>query len=173
MISVLVAAGILAAAPAGPLWPIEIHSLAKVVRQEAARLGQPQTEVKEFVGGRKTLRADVNGDRRDELVVLFTLERGNFWAQYLTVLSSAGSPLATTEVSRKGVRAVDLDRTAGPIIQLTTKSYGPEDAMCCPSLPGHASYLIRGRHLREIKPPTAAVSRGTPPLVRRAHARHH
>jgi hypothetical protein len=173
MISALLGAGLLAAA-AGPLWPIEIHSLSQVIRKESTRLTRPQSPaVKEFIEGRKTLRADVNGDHREDLVVLFTLDRGDLWVQYLTVLSSTGFPLATTEVSRKGVRAVDLDRTLGPVIQLTTKRYRPEDAMCCPSLPGQASYVMRGRRLTEIKPSKAVASRESPPLVRRARTRHH
>jgi hypothetical protein len=173
MISALLGAGIIAAA-AGPLWPIEIHSLGKVIRGESARLTRPQgAVVKEFVDGRKILRADVNGDRHEDLVVLFTLDRGDLWVQYLTVLSSTGAPLATTEVSRKGFRSVDLDRAQGPVIQLTTKGYRPEDAKCCPSLPGSASYLLRGRRLSEIKPSSAIASRESPPLVRRARTRHH
>jgi len=169
VITALLGAGLLATAT--PLWPVELHALGKVVNKESARLAKPQVPVKEFVGGRKTLRADVNGDRREDLIVLFTLERGDLWVQYLTVLSSAGAPLATTEVSRKGVRAVDLAGTHGPVIQLSTKTYGPEDAQCCPTVPGRANYLLRGRHLGEMKPSAAAASRGSPPDVRRARGR--
>jgi hypothetical protein len=169
VISALLGAGLLAAAT--PLWPAELHALGKVVKQESARLAKPQVPVTEFLGGRKTLRADVNGDRREDLVVLFTLERGDLWVQYLTVLSGAGAPLATTEVSRKGVRAVDLADTHGSVIQLTTKTYAPDDKLCCPSTAGRASYLLRGRHLSQMKPSGAAASRVSPPIVRRAHGR--
>jgi hypothetical protein len=170
VIAALLGAGLLAAA-SGPLWPIELHALGKVIRKESARLAQPQAAVKEFAEGRKTLRADVNGDGREDLVVLFTLERKDLWVQYLTVLSSTGAPLATTEVSRKGVRTADLDRTFGSVVQLITKTYGPEDAKCCPSVSGRASYALRGHRLSEIKPSTAAFSRASPPRVRRAHTR--
>ena len=169
VITALLGAGLLAAAT--PLWPVELHALSKIVKQESTRLAKPQAPVKEFVEGRKTLRADVNGDRREDLIVLFTLERGDLWVQYLTVLSSAGAPLATAEVSRKGVRAVDLAGTHGPVIQLATKTYASGDALCCPSVPGRASYLFRGRHLGEIKPSSAAASRGSPSSVRRARGR--
>ena len=170
MITAIISAGLLAAV-SGPLWPIELHALGKVIKKESARLAQPQVPVKEFVEGRKTLRADVTGDGREDLLVLFTLERKDLWVQYLTVVSSAGAPLATAEVSRKGVRTVDLDRTFGSVIQLATKTYRPEDARCCPSVPGRASYALRGHRLREIKQSRAAASRGSPPLVRRAHTR--
>ncbi len=169
VIPVLFGAGLLMAAT-GPMWPIEIHTLGQVVRQQAARLAKPDLPVKEYVAGRKTLRADLNGDHRDDLAVLFTLERGDLWIQYLTVISSAGKPLATTEVSRVGVRAVDLDRAAGPVLELSTKTYGPADPSCCPSVLGRTAYFLKGRRLSEIKPPAAVASNGTP--LRHARRRH-
>ena len=146
MIPALLGAGLLAVTGV-PLWPIESHSLGQVIRQQSARLAKPDLPVKEYVAGRKTLRADLNGDRREDLAVLFTLERGDLWIQYLTVISSAGKALATTEVSRVGARAVDLDRAAGPVIELSTKTYGPGDRSCCPSVLGRTAYRLRGHRL--------------------------
>jgi hypothetical protein len=167
VIPALFGAGLLVAV-AGPLWPIEVQSLGQVVRQQSARLTKPGVAVKEYVEGRKTLRADLNGDHREDLAVLFTLERGNLWIQYLTVISSAGTPLATTEVSRKGVRAVDLDRAVGSTLDLSTKTYRPEDASCCPSVLGRTAYVLRGHRLNEIKAPAAVASTRAQPL---RHAR--
>jgi hypothetical protein len=169
MIPALFGAGLLAAV-AGPLWPIEIQSLGQVVRQQSARLAKTDLPVKEYVPGRKALRADLNGDHRDDLAVLFTLERGDLWIQYLTVISSAGKPLATTEVSRVSVRAVDLERAAGPVIELSTKTYAPEDRNCCPSVLGRTAYVLKGHRLKEIKAPAAVASNGPP--LRHARRRH-
>ena len=169
MIAALIGAGVLAATAATPLWPIETHALGKVIKKEAARLAQPHAQVQEFVAGRKTMRADVTGDGHEDLIVLFTLERGDLWVQYLTAISSAGAPLATAEVARKGVRAVDLDRTMGSLIQLTTKRYAPGDAACCPSQLSRATYALRGRRLKELKPPSLASARAAAPTTRRRH----
>jgi len=171
MIAALIGAGWLVTSAAAPLWPIELHALSKVIKKQAADLAGPKGNVQEFVGGRKTLRGDVTGDGREDLVVLFTLERGDLWVQYLAAISSAGTPLATAEVARKGGRAVDLDRTEGTLIQLTTKKYAPGDAACCPSLLARATYALKGRHLKELKPPLLASSRAAPPMTRRPHQR--
>lgn len=162
MIAALIGAGVFAATAGTPLWPIENHALGHVIKKEAARLAHPHLKVVEFVEGRKSLRADVTGDGREDLIVLFTLERGDVWVQYLAAISSAGAPLASAEVARKGARAVDLDRTAGTLIQLTTRRYASGDAACCPSLLGRATYALRGRQLKELKPSAAASSRSGP-----------
>ena len=169
MIPAVLGASLLVAT-AGPLWPVELQSLNQVIRQQSATLAKPGIPVKEYVEGRKTLRADLNGNHRDDLAVLFTLERGDLWIQYLTVISSAGKPLATTAVSRRGVRAVDLDRATGSVIELSTKTYRPEDATCCPSVLGHTAYRLRGHLLSEIKAPaTVASNESTPRHGRRRH----
>jgi hypothetical protein len=168
VIAALIGAGVLATtAAATPLWPIELHSLGKVIKNESARLAQPHARVQEFVEGRKIMRGDVTGDGREDLIVLFTLERGDLWVQYLAAISSAGAPLATAEVARKGVRAVDLDRTAGTLIQLTTKRYAPDDPACCPSLLQRTTYALRGRHLKELKARSGAAARAARPTTRR------
>lgn len=168
MIPALLGAGLMMAA-AGPLWPVELQTLNQVIHQESVHLAKPDLPVKEYVAGRKILRADFNGNHREDLAVLFTLQRGDLWIQYLTVISSAGKALATTEVSRVGVRAVDLDRADGPVIQLSTKTYQPEDPRCCPSAVGRTAYRLKGGRLTEIKPaPGAAVASNGPPT---RHAR--
>ena len=158
-------------AAAGPLWPIESQALTQVIHQQSAKLAKPDLPVKEYVAGRKTLRADLNGNHREDLAVLFTLERGDLWIQYLTVISSAGKALATSEVSRVGVRAVDLDRAAGPVIELSTKTYQPEDPRCCPSAVGRTAYRLKGDRLSEVKPPPGAVAANGLP-TRHARRRH-
>jgi hypothetical protein len=170
VIPALFGAGLLMAS-AGPMWPIELQSLGQVVHQQSARLKKPNLPVKEYVEGRKTLRADLNGDHRDDLAILFTLERGDLWIQYLTVISSAGKPLATAEVGRKGVRAVDLDHGVSSMVELSTKTYRPEDASCCPSVLGRTVYRLKGHGLSEIKPPAGVAANGPPPL-RHARRRH-
>src|SRR5262249_743511 len=111
-------------------------------------------------------------NHREDLAVLFTFERGDLWIQYLTVISSAGKALATTEVSRVGMRAVDLDSANGPVIQLSTKTYGPEDQRCCPSVLGHMSCRLKGNRRTECRAWPAAVASSGPPPTRHARRRH-
>lgn len=95
---------------------------------------------------RKHCEGDLNGDGHGDVVVIYSVEGagggdGNNWTQYATVLTSAPQGYGATlpkEVGSKSVRAVEGCTIAGTSVELDLKSYGPQDAACCPSVPGKA-----------------------------------
>ena len=77
---------------------------------------------------RKILRGDVNGDHKEDLVALYTLEGGayqggNFWTQYIVVFIGKGNSFryaAHDVVGRREFRDVILKSVVGSRINLDT-----------------------------------------------------
>jgi hypothetical protein len=114
-------------------------------------------DAEEYKEARKVLRGDVNGDRKTDLVVLYSLEGfggGNNYIQYLAVFLGNGKTFryATNEpVGGKMRRDIDLKSITGSTINLNTKEYRKNDAACCPSRDAKTRYVFRNGKLREIK----------------------
>ena len=111
----------------------------------------------EYEEARKIVRGDLNGDGKEDLVVLYTLEGfagGNDYHQYLAVFVASGKTFqhaADTVVGGKNFRDVDLVSVTGPTINLDTKSYAKADPACCPSKVGKTKYHFAGNKLTETK----------------------
>jgi hypothetical protein len=127
----------------------------KFISGQEAELGG-----KEYEGARKFVAGDLNHDGVSDLVVLYTIEGaggGNSYTQYLAVfvrLEEKLTPTAHTVVGGKGYRAAHLEGIADNVISLTTLSYGPHDAMCCPSIKGSARFVLAdGKLVSQPSPP--------------------
>ncbi|TAL22475.1 MAG: hypothetical protein EPN94_11090 [Nitrospirae bacterium] len=105
-------------------------------------------------------------------VAVFTIEGlggGNNYTQYMAVFSalseaSEGHPkrmslLDVMAVGGKGVRGIEfknirIEQLKGDIIiTVPTAEYGPQDAMCCPSIKSEAQFIIHpyvGGRLKKI-----------------------
>jgi hypothetical protein len=111
----------------------------------------------EFPDARKTLRGDVNGDGRADVIVLYTLEGcdgANNWAQNLAVFLRKGRSIqyaVHAVVGGKLNRSVELMSISGNRIDLDTKGYRSSDAACCPSRKGKTNYAFSNGKLREVK----------------------
>lgn len=111
----------------------------------------------EYAQARKILHGDVNGDRKADLIVLYSLEGfggGNSYAQYLAVFLGKGSTFryaANVVVGGKLNRNVELISISAGKIDLDTMGYAKDDAACCPSKKGKTLYVFSNGKLREIK----------------------
>ena len=106
---------------------------------------------------RKVLRGDINGDRKTDLVVLYTLEGfngSNNYRDYLAVFlgNGKGFRYAGKEVvGGHAGRSVELKSITNGRINLDTMDPKRGDPACCPSKPGKTRYFFRNGKLREIK----------------------
>jgi len=111
----------------------------------------------EYREARKLVVGDLTSDGVPETVVLYTIEgqRGtNRSIQYLAVFARRTGKLTLlthAEMGSKSVATVELRSVENQVIMLETLSYAPEDANCCPSIPGSMRYVLSGRKLREQK----------------------
>lgn len=111
----------------------------------------------EYEEARKVARGDINGDGKEDIVVLYTLEGfagGNDYHQYLAVFLASGTTFrhaADAVVGGKRMRDVELTSVAGSTINLDTKLYAKNDPACCPSHASKARYHLVGTKLVEIK----------------------
>ncbi len=113
----------------------------------------------EYRDARKVITGDLNHDGVPDLAVLYTIEGtggGNNYTQYLAVFLRVDGKLVPTAhgvVGGKGERAVHLASIKDNVIYLTTLSYGPHDAMCCPSIKGSARFVLADGKLVSQPPP--------------------
>lgn len=106
---------------------------------------------------RKVLRGDVDGDKKTDIVVLYTLEGfngSNNYRDYLAVFLGNGKSFryaAKEVVGGHAGRSVELKSIINGRINLDTMEPRRNDPACCPSKPGKTRYIFRNGKLREIK----------------------
>ena len=133
--------------------PLEIPDV--VITDFLARQ-EKKEGAEEYEEARKVAGGDVNGDGREDAVVLYTLEGflgSNLYVQYLAVFVSRGGRLrylTHRAVGGKGRRSLELDGVSGGKILLKTEEYRPGDASCCPSKKGRARFVLSRDRLKEL-----------------------
>jgi hypothetical protein len=164
MISSLLLLTLVATPPEASLSPAESKTVMAFIDGQARQRTRGGDAVEEFLGGRRFTRGDLDGDGKADLVVLFTLEKGNVWMQFLSVFGTANRLLASMRVGGKGQREVEMKQVTDGRVELATKNYGPSDALCCPSVVGHSWLVLRADSLEEESRIDAAESAApTPP----------
>jgi len=126
------------------LTPTEERAVNALVAHQAKRLARANEPVDEFRDARKVAHGELDGDGQRDLVLLFTLEQGNNWTQFLAAFSGPDvNPVATARVGGKGERSIALSSVTDRRIGITTMSYRPSDALCCPSVAGRSWFALR------------------------------
>ncbi len=126
---------------------------------------------------------DLDGDGRDDFVLVFELENkdgGNNSVQYLAVFlsSRAWKPLVL-KVGERGERFIDqVDVEDDRTLVLSTSEYEPGDPMCCPSGDGELRFRIDHGRLKPVEAPpdtpttpTVAKVKATAPFPRKRYSR--
>lgn len=109
----------------------------------------------EYREARRFSSGDIDGDGKEDIAVLYTLESfccGNNYQFYLAVFLKRGEEFklaASEKVGGKGEREVEFNNIKGGKILLNTKDYHPDDAMCCPSIKGRTTYSFKNGKLIE------------------------
>jgi len=109
----------------------------------------------EYKKARRFYFGDIDGDGKDDIAVLYTIEGfccGNNYHFYLAVLINRGSKfelVTSAEVGGKGERGVEFNAIKNGKILLNTDEYLPDDPMCCPSSKGRTTYSLKNGKLIE------------------------
>jgi hypothetical protein len=122
--------------------------LESLIAAKAAKLGG-----QEYCQYRIYAIDDVDGDQKDDFLVLFAVEGegggGNTVVQYLAVFASSNEwqPVAV-EAGRRGAHLVTKMSVApSGVIELATSEYKPKDPMCCPTGKGTLRFRLKGHEL--------------------------
>jgi hypothetical protein len=94
--------------------------------------------------------ADLNGDGKSEIVLVWTLMGPTYWHNTLTILAkTSGGYKPVASLNLKG--EAKLSSVKGRIIYIDEKVYGKNDAICCPSIKKEGKYRWVGRTITEVK----------------------
>lgn len=124
---------------------------AYIARQAQRERGEEYREARKVVVG------DLTHDGLPETVVLYTIEgQGgtNLSTQYLAVFSHKNGklvPVTYAAMRNERIGGVELTSVKDDAVVLSTLSYGPKDAACCPSIPSTKRYVLTGKVLRVAK----------------------
>ena len=94
--------------------------------------------------------ADLNGDGKSEIILVWTLLGPTYWHNTLTILTkTSGGYKAVATFNLKG--EAKLSSVKGRIIFVEEKVYGKKDPICCPSIKKQGKYRWVGKNITEIK----------------------
>ncbi|MEW6740603.1 MAG: hypothetical protein ACOYU2_05910 [Nitrospirota bacterium] len=103
----------------------------------------------EYKKARRFCSGDIDGDAKDDIAVLYTIEGfccGNNYHYYLAVFLNRGSRfelVTSAKVGGKGERGVEFDTIRNGKILLNTEEYLPDDPMCCPTGKSRTTYSLK------------------------------
>jgi hypothetical protein len=146
----LLAATTRAQAGSTPSVPRAAKSSAERVIREIARTAHGEAYPERYTWA----AGDLNGDDQTDAIVLFTVEVGNDYTVFLMVLlanADGGYEVVGPEwAGARGKRFVSFDSLDRNRIHLHTKTFNEKtDAMCCPSIEGRTTFVVRDKQLRE------------------------
>jgi hypothetical protein len=111
--------------------------------------------IEEYKEERDYFFNDVNKDGIKDLIIQYTLEKGNNWNIYLAVIiGKEYKDNCYILIARKGFRSAtikEIDDSGKIIIELLY--YSETDALCCPSIKGMTKYSYVNKNLNEIDAP--------------------
>ncbi|WP_386340552.1 hypothetical protein O4D10_02100 [Xanthomonas citri pv. citri] len=112
----------------------------------------------EYKDARKSVEADLTGDGKPEMVLLYTLEgqggsngAGSYLAAFQREESGQLHLVSTTSVAGLGMAAQGLHVEDGTAY-VTLLVPGPDDPDCCPSMEEQALYVLHGSKWLQVQP---------------------
>ncbi|CTP83282.1 hypothetical protein A6R71_16665 [Xanthomonas translucens pv. arrhenatheri] len=111
----------------------------------------------EYKDARKSVEADLTGDGKPEVVLLYTLEgqggsngAGSYLAAFQREEGGQLHLIGTTSVAGLGVAAQGL-RVEDGTAHVTLLVPGPDDPDCCPSVEEDAMYVLHGNKWLQVQ----------------------
>ena len=95
--------------------------------------------------------ADLDGDGKAEVVVLWTMLGPTYWHHGVSVLARNGQRYVPAGEAEEPLGSVEGMSVRNGIIELKTKWPGPNDARCCPTVPKTLRYRWSGGRLAPTK----------------------
>jgi hypothetical protein len=141
---------------------IALVSLSTIIPSAHARVQNNEADavVKKFLASQKTSDeeaesagsavADLDGDGKPEIVLVWTTMGATYWRNTLTVFSKTASdykPVATFPLNGEAT----LSKVTGGIIYVDQKLYAKRDPLCCPSVKKMMKYRLTGKKIAEVK----------------------
>lgn len=130
------------------------HALAQSNDKEA------DAAVKRFLSSRKTEQesadsqgsavADLDGDGKPELILVWTTLGPTYWHNTLTVFgktAGAYKPVASFDLNGEA----KLSSVKGGIISVDQNVYAKNDPLCCPSVKKLMKYHLVGKKISEVR----------------------
>ena len=94
--------------------------------------------------------ADLNGDGKPEVVLVWTLLGPTYWRNTLTVFSKVGTEYKAV-ASFQLTGEAELSSVKGGIIFVDQKVLAKNDPLCCPSIKKRGRYRWVGKKILEVK----------------------
>jgi hypothetical protein len=141
---------------------IALVSLPALTPNALARAQSRETDavVKKFLAARKTNEeeaeaagsavADLDGDGKPEIVLVWTTLGPAYWHNSLTVFgktAGAYKPVVTYALNGEA----KLSKVTGGVIYVDQKLYTKRDPICCPSLKKMMKYRLTEKKITEVK----------------------
>jgi hypothetical protein len=141
---------------------IALVSLSAITPNARARVQNKEADavVKKFLAAQKTNEeeaeasgsavADLDGDGKPEIVLVWTTLGPTYWRNALTVFgktAGAYKPVVTYALNGEA----QLSKVTGGVIYVDQKLYTKRDPICCPSLKKMMKYRLTEKKITEVK----------------------
>lgn len=91
--------------------------------------------------------ADLDGDGVDEAIVLYVVLGPTFWKHFIAVLAKRDGVYQIAGEAHVLGMVEGIQAVVGPAIAVTTKTLGPDDPRCCPSVVTESRFVWDGSKL--------------------------
>lgn len=130
------------------------HAASAAPRQDAdaavKKFLDAQQSEREAVESQGSAVADLNGDGKSELVLVWALQGPTYWRNTLTVFAkAAGGYKPVASFPLQGL--AKLSSAKDGIILVDQEVYAEGDPVCCPSIKKRAKYRWAGKKISEVK----------------------
>lgn len=106
-------------------------------------------EAREYAKSQGSILVDLDGDGKEELVIVWTLLGPTYWHNTLTVLTK-DSGTYTPVASLPLIGEAKLASVKNGIITVDQKVYANDDPRCCPTIEKQFDYRWDGERIRAL-----------------------